>query len=187
MNGLVYYGKTPVASSVIWSEEKVVRPWALRPCEFASGVMAVCPPDKRGQGKPIFGATHPLRQRQAVQSWLCEVCRKPIKLKTKISLSNERNTMVDGVGIVPLVVEPLCCVKCAWLSCQHCPHLKARVADGTILVRQVFKVEFVAQQLNAEATMEFCGFEAPGVIGHIKLALTKYELRDLAWLEGMAS
>lgn len=144
--------------------------------------MAVCPPDKRGQGKPNFGATHPLRQRG-----LCEICRFPLKLKTKLSLSEERLTDVQGVGQVPLVVEPLCCSKCAWLSVHHCPHLKKRAADGQIIIRQVFQFVPVAQQLNGAATLEFCSVDSPGVIGHVKMALTKYKVRDLSWLEAQVS
>jgi len=58
---------------------------------------------------------------------------------------------------MPLVVEPLCCAQCAWLSTRHCPHLKRRIDEGAIVIRQVFKFEIIAQQLNAEATLEFCG------------------------------
>jgi hypothetical protein len=88
---------------------------------------------------------------------------------------------------MPLVVEPLCCAQCAWLSTRHCPHLKRRIDEGAIVIRQVFKFEFIAQQLNAEATLEFCGVNKPGIIGHLKMALTDFKMRDHAWLERQQS
>lgn len=32
---------------------------------------------RRGQGRPLFGSVHPLRQRRAMRRLLCQVCGRP--------------------------------------------------------------------------------------------------------------
>ncbi len=173
------YGKVPVPYSVGWSDE--ARFW-LAPCQYAGGMVAIHQEEKIGGGKPTFGKPHMNRQRRAIALCLCDVCGKPLKVRTKVSMSEER-AVVAGDEILPTVVEPLCCRPCARLATQHCPHLKSRVRDGLIIVRQVFTYRIVAQLLTGEATAESTGESRPGTVGHLKMQLTKSTFRDLEWLE----
>lgn len=179
---LLSYGNAPVGWSMLWSAEDEVRPQQIGPCPFAGGRPAVNFASLPGQGKPLFGHTHPNRQRQAVARCRCDICGRHIRLETKISMSSERLTNVQGIGLVPLVVEPLCCRSCAALSISVCPHLMRQVSTGEVVVRQVMRWRVIAQLLNTDATMEFCGVRRPGVVGHLKMALTGFRIRDVDWL-----
>jgi len=63
-----------------------------------------------------------------------------------------------------------------------CPSLRRQAADGSLRIRQVFATRVVAQTLTAAATMEFAGVEATGAVGHLKLAVTRFDERSLEWL-----
>lgn len=173
------YGKMPVPFSVGWSDEK--RMW-IAPCEYANGMMALHQEENPGSGKPTFGTPNNNRQRKALALGLCDICGMSMKNRTKVSMSEERVAIADGEMILT-VVEPLCCRTCARLAVQHCPHLKRRIKEGLIIVRHVFAYRLITPLLTGEATMEFAGEYKPGTVGHLKMQLTKFRLRDLAWLE----
>jgi len=176
----------PVGWSVLWSAEENARPWKVERCFHAGNVLALSPPDLPGEGKPMFGATHPRRQREAVSRRICEICGCSLAARTKVSMSEERLTHVAGVGYTLLVVEPLCCVPCARLSLQHCPHLRRRAEEGALSIRQVLKYQIVNQIMKPEAVEEFTGQRLEGITGHLKLALNNFKLRDVAWLDNQA-
>jgi len=141
--------------------------------------------ETKGTGKPDFGKTHMVRQRRNISLCLCDVCGKPLKAKTKISMSMTRAVLMDtenGVDMVPLVVEPLCCRDCAIISIKQCPHLKKTAADGSLKIRQVFSYTVVMSMLTGEATEEFAGVYEPFTVGHLKMRLDKFTERDMGWL-----
>lgn len=175
---MAFYGKIPVSFSVAWTEEKAF--W-IAPCPYAFGKAAVHQQDAPGIGKPTFAKPHMNRQRKSIREGLCDICAKPVRVKTKVSFSEERWVDVQGQSM-PLVIEPLCCRECAVIAIEHCPHLKRRIGEGAIVVRQVFKYRVVASMLTGAATLEFCGADAPGTIGHLKMELTNYKDRNLEWL-----
>lgn len=85
-------------------------------------------PHMPGKGKPLFAKVHFLRQRQAMQALLCQVCGQPARkgdtgdgvLWLLGEDPDDRSTwptdMVTG--------QPPVCLSCAWLSVSACPHLR---------------------------------------------------------------
>lgn len=178
--GALQVGNAPVPIAVPWSAEESL--FWIAPCPYAGGLPAMHQTEARGQGKPLFGSAHAVRQRKQVALCKCDICGATLWTRTKVSLSQERATRV-GSAVMPLVVEPLVCRPCALLALRHCPELRRQISAGTIWVRQVFHFTKVLQQLTADATEQFCGVRAPGTVGHIKMRLDSYRDRDIAWIE----
>lgn len=180
------YGNIPVPYSAAWTEENT---YFLAPCPWVNsqrqykGLLALHQKSAPAQGRPTFAKPHMNRQRESLFKGLCDICAMPMRNRTKVSMSEERWTDVQGVKM-PLVVEPLCCRGCARVALTQCPHLKRQIQSGQIIVRQVYKYDLAFSQLTGEATMEFAGVYAPGTIGHLKMRLQKSAIRSLDWLLG---
>lgn len=172
------WGNIIIPWTVAWTGE---RRFTVSRCPYAR-TMALCQEEAPGVGKPDFGKPHSNRQRRAQALQLCDICAKPLKGRTRISLSQDSARHVDGLGLVPLAVEPMVHKECAVISLDQCPALKKQVAAGTIFIRQVSQARLIAQVLNEAATLEFAGVSAPGAVGHLKLAITQFVARDEAWL-----
>ncbi|WP_129141507.1 hypothetical protein [Modicisalibacter coralii] len=169
--------------TVLWSGE-ANDDW-LAPCRHANGAMAIHSISRPCDGKPLFGKTHPNRQRQAMAQCLCDICGKPLATRTKVSMSQLRTIEVGGRA-VSAQVEPLCCKPCAAASLSACPHLRKQVANGAIQVRQVLRHSLISQVLTSEAVMEFTGQRCgEPVIGHLKLVIEKSRDRTTKWLGGV--
>jgi hypothetical protein len=180
----VTYGNSPVPWTVSWTQE--LEKGTVKPCPFAGGKPAFYAPEAIGMGKPAFGKMHPQRQRKAAWNGLCDICARPLKAKTKLSLSSVHPTMTNA-GMRLLVHEPLCCITCAKISLQKCPHLRSQVKSGSMIIRQVFNYSTVAQVLTPDAVDLFTtSGKVDGVVGYVKISLDQYERRDLEWLEGLA-
>lgn len=172
------YGNIPVPYSAAWTEENT---FTIGYCPYAGGSDALNQIDAPAQGRPTFATPHMNRQRESLFKGLCDICACSMRNRTKVSMSEERWTDVQGVKM-PLVVEPLCCRVCARIALAQCPHLKRRIADREIIIRQVYKYDVVCSQLTGEATMEFAGVYAPGTVGHLKMRLRKSAVRSLDWI-----
>jgi hypothetical protein len=104
------------------------RPWD----RDSNGILWRRVPSMPGKGKPQYGKVHFLRQRQAMDGLLCQVCGRPAKedatpdglLWLLSEDPDDRSTwpvdMVTG--------HPPVCLSCAWLSIQNCPHLRRQYA-----------------------------------------------------------
>lgn len=179
------YGGTPVPYTVSWSGEDRhfvgVCPYAGRP--------ALCQSVAPGSGKPAFGKPHDNRQRETIARGLCDLCGKPLKGRTKVSLSHARwrdNAFVDRRGTGILQVEPLLHRECAALCMRFCPSLRRDIAGGTLMVRQVtrWRVQFavIAPQFIVHYVPDYVALAHERIIGPAKVELLDWLDRDEAWL-----
>jgi hypothetical protein len=87
-------------------------------------------PARPGQGRPLFGEVHPLRQRRAMRRLLCQVCGGPADRTGDGMLWLLRDYRDDwpdwpeGMG----VAEPPVCLPCAHTSTRLCPALRKGAA-----------------------------------------------------------
>ncbi len=104
------------------------RPWD----RDSNGILWRRMPSRPGKGKPQYGKVHFLRQRQAMDALLCQVCGRPagkdatadgllwLLGENPDDLTNWPAEMVTG--------HPPVCLSCAWLSVGACPHLRKQYA-----------------------------------------------------------
>ncbi len=175
----LYCGGVPVPYVAAWSGEESI---FLGTCPYARRT-AICQVQNRGVGKPKFGTPHMVRQRQAIALGLCDLCGKPLKTCTKVSLSQARPVPHAAQPMDVLQVEPLLHKACAAISMRHCPSLKRQIADGELHVRQVFRHACQFALYSAQGTFEATG-ERVKSVSHAKVQLIKWANRDAAWLEG---
>ena len=177
-----HWGATPVPYTVCWSGEETV---FLGHCPHANAT-ALCSPELPGTGKPRFGAPHPVRQRRAIALGLCDLCGKPLKNATKVSLSQARpRANAQRYGDI-LQVEPLLHRDCAAMCMDHCPSLKDQARGGTLHVRQVFRHAVQFAVYSEQGVFEACGVRQTA-IAHAKVQLIAWRDRDAAWLNRRAA
>lgn len=180
-----HYGGTPVPYTVSWTDE-------------ARQFVGFCPHAKRpalrqvagaGGGKPQFGTPHSDRQREVIALGLCDLCAKPLKSRTKVSLSHahwRNNAAVDRLATGILQVEPLLHRECAAISMRFCPSLRRDAAAGTLMIRQVtrFRVQFavMAPEFIAHYVPDYTAQPEDRIIGHAKVELLGWLDRDPDWL-----
>ena len=179
MSGILTYGDAPVPWTVLWSGEDT--PLQIGECPYAGRRAIVQPVSLAGNGKPLFGKPHANRQRECIARDLCDLCGKPLKLRTKVSLSHARPQPHGAEGPAILQVEPLLHRECAEISMRHCPSLKRDIRNGTLAVRQVLRhrVQFAVMD---EIYCESVAGQAVRAIGHAKVELLKWIDRDEAWI-----
>lgn len=176
------FGATAVPWTVSWTgEQSFFVAW----CPHAR-MPAICQQVAPGEGKPRFGAPHSQRQRQAIAEELCDLCGKPLKNRTKVSLSHARSRMNAAGPMDVLQVEPLLHRECAAESMRFCPSLKRDAERGTLMVRQVLRsrVQF------AIMAPQFVGYYVPGyeakegerIVGAAKVQLIDWKDRGARWL-----
>lgn len=175
---MLIYGGSPVPYTVSWSTEEG---FYLDHCPHA-GRLAICQAVSPGEGKPMFGKPHSQRQRETIAKELCDLCGKPLKNRTKVSLSHARPRMNAHEPGQILQVEPLLHRECAAESMKHCPSLKRDLAAGTIMIRQVLRhgVQFAIMD---EVYVQSVTGAAEKAVGHAKVQLIMWRDRDLGWLE----
>ncbi len=176
------FGNVPVPWTVGWTGEDS---FSVERCPIA-GHRAICQIEAPGVGKPAFGKPHWNRQRKCIAEGRCDLCAKPLKLATKVSLSHARPVGHGAEGLAILQVEPLLHRACAATSLKHCPSLRRDVEAGTLMVRQVtrYRVQFVVM------APEFISHYVPGfgakindrIVGAAKVELVTWADRDAAWL-----
>jgi hypothetical protein len=172
------FGQVPVPNTTAWGAEEE---FFLGQCPHAER-LAVMQLERQGEGKPIFGKPHMQRQRAAVALELCDLCAKPLKGRTRISLSHAQPVPHGAHGWAILQVEPMLHRPCAQESIFRCPSLKRDIGRGTLRIRQVTRSRCQMAILKPEAVAEFVG-QAVIAIGHAKIELLAWKDRDLAWLE----
>jgi hypothetical protein len=83
-----------------------------------------------GEGRPLFGKVHPVRQRRAMQRLLCQVCAKPANQADDGVLWVLRDFQEDWPawpnGMA--AIEPPICLPCVRLSMRLCPSLRKGAA-----------------------------------------------------------
>lgn len=173
------FGDTPVPWTVSWSAEE--EGFYLGPCRFFGGRLAICQPEAPGQGRPLFGKPHSQRQRQAIAQGRCDLCGKPLKLATKVSLSHARPQPHGAEGWAILQVEPLLHRHCAAECLRFCPSLKRDLREGSLAVRQVTRWRAQCAIMSAAYGLEIAGDERMA-LGHAKVELLAWIDRDEAWL-----
>ncbi|WP_460397846.1 hypothetical protein [Actinophytocola sediminis] len=96
----------------------------------SSGVLWCRAPFQPGQGRPLFGRVHPLRQRRAMRRLLCQVCGGPADRGEDGVLWLVRDFREDWPGWPErmAVTEPPVCLACARLSLRVCPALRQGAA-----------------------------------------------------------
>ncbi|WP_276200647.1 hypothetical protein [Chelatococcus sp. XZ-Ab1] len=180
----LYFGAVPVPYTASWSAEEGTT--HVAPCRWASGRPALCQAVARGEGKPLFGKPHAQRQRQAIVDGLCDLCGRPLKNCTKVSLSHARTHANGAHGLANLQVEPLLHRECAATSARLCPSLRRDLRDGAIEVRQVtrFRVQIavIAPQFIAEYVPGYRARPDERIAGHAKVELIKWKDRTADWL-----
>lgn len=175
----LFYGGVPVPYTASWSDEES---FFVGRCPYAQRD-AIRQPDARGRGKPQFGKPHSDRQRQVIARDLCDLCARPLKNRTKVSLSHARPVTHGAEGLAILQVEPMLHKECASVSMQHCPSLRRDTASGSLIVRQVsrHRVQFVI--MSEEYVEQMTGRRVKS-IGHAKVELLGWIDRDADWLSG---
>jgi hypothetical protein len=128
------FGNAAVPNTASWSAEER---FFVAPCRWFDGQPAICQNEAQGDGKPLFGKPHAQRQRRAVALGLCDLCGRPLKTSTKVSLSHARPQPHGATGWAILQVEPMLHRACAAESIASCPSLKRDLAAGTLMIRQV--------------------------------------------------
>lgn len=171
------YGGVPVPWTASWSAEES---FFLARCPYA-GELAICQPDIQGEGKPRFGKPHAVRQRKAIALSLCDLCARPLRGSTKVSLSHARVRLDGAEGPCVMQVEPLLHRGCALISLEHCPSLKRDVRSGEVEVRQVGRYRTQIARMSKIYVAEVCG-QAVVAAGHAKVELVSWVDRDEAWL-----
>lgn len=181
---IVRFGAAAVPFTASWTgEEKHF----VAHCKHA-GRPALCMPENSGVGRPLFGKPHSCRQRKAIAVGLCDLCGKPLKNRTKVSLSHARERMnAAGGGTGILQVEPLLHRECAMESMKFCPSLKRDIADGSLKIRQVnrYRVQFaiMGHEYIAHYVPDYLATPTDQIIGHAKVELMSWADRDLDWLQ----
>jgi hypothetical protein len=122
------------------------------------------------------------RQRELIVNDLCDLCARPLKGRTKVSLSHAREVASGGAGVAVMQVEPMVHKDCAVVCVEHCPSLKRDIQNNTLFVRQVLKHRHQLALLTAAAVEEFTGERRDGCAGHAKVELIRWKNRDLNWL-----
>lgn len=177
---LLTYGNVPVPQTVLWSGEDES---FLAVDEWADGLMAMCNPDRQGEGRPMFGKPHMQRHRRAIVLGLCDLCGKPLKGHTKVSLSHAKMTHAARDELVVMQVEPLLHKICAAVSMQHCPSLKKDIGQGSLNVRLVQRYQVQIALLSTAAVLEFTGqTKTTDVAGHAKIVLLSWRDMSPGWL-----
>lgn len=183
---MLMFGNTPVPFTVSWSAEEK---FSVQPCRFADGRMAICQSIAVGQGKPLFGKPHSIRQRQAIASGLCDICGKPLKNRTRVSLSHAAprgNALLDGKGTGILQVEPLLHRECAATAMRFCPSLRSDIQQGRLNVLQVTRsrkqLAIMGPEFVHHYVPDYVAKPEDRIIGHAKVELLAWIERDEDWL-----
>ena len=180
MTTQLHYGGVPVPYTVTWTGEQghfLGYDQNARP-EIPSLMQRSAP----GEGKPRFGDPHFCRQREAMAKGLCDLCGKPLRASTKVSLSHARPRVNGADAFDILQVEPLLHRACARISVNHCPSLKRDIDQGTLMIRQVFRHRVQLAIISPDGTEELTG-ERRKSFGYAKVQLLKWRDRDWAWLD----
>ncbi|WP_314175706.1 hypothetical protein [Streptomyces winkii] len=93
----------------------------------SQGILWSRTPSQPGKGKPQFGQVHALRQRNAMERLLCQVCggmadRNPDGILWLLPEELDRSPEADHEEVI--TTHPPLCLPCAHTSTKACPHLR---------------------------------------------------------------
>lgn len=171
------YGNAPVPFAAMWTGEDQ---FFLAQCPHFKA-LALCQRSAIGEGKPQFATPHMDRQRQVIALDRCDLCLKPLRHRTRVSLSDAKAYSHGADGWAVLQVEPMVHKDCARRCLALCPALGRRVADGSMIVRQVFKSRVQCAILSPEYIGQYAG-RAVKALGHAKVELIDWTEREIGWL-----
>lgn len=177
---LLTYGGVPVPYTASWTAEDAPMMIYLGVCPHARRT-AIRQRHARGQGKPRFGTPHMDRQREVISLGLCDLCGKPLKARTRVSLSQARPQAHAATFGDILQVEPLLHKECAAESIRHCPSLRRQLRDGLLNIRQVRRSAVQFAIYSEQGTFEILG-ERTKAISHAKVQIIDWIDRELSWL-----
>ena len=145
----------------MWSAEDeyfvAICPWFKVP--------AICQKEAQGQGVPKFGRPHAVRQRKMMLFGLCDICAKPLRDRTKISMTSTFLRGAPGTRVLTQI-EPLLHAECARLSLQYCPSLQRQSEEGRLKVKQVFRYRARPLVAQPEDRATFVpDYQGPDIIG----------------------
>lgn len=148
-------GGLPVPFVAAWEGEQEME---IRPCPLVQGQKAIFPARGSlvGETRPVFGEMEPSRQRYAVASVSCQVCRLQLGPMTSDLEDGPRDPLwlVDMLAVpdtLPghrVAIEPWVCDDCLVYALQVCPGMLVRstrlerrtVADPSLLLKNVLAV-----------------------------------------------
>lgn len=86
-------------------------------------------PSRQGQGKPVFGKVHPLRQRRVMRRLLCQVCAGPADRNEQgvLWLLGDDRDDWPGWPESMAATHPPVCLPCARASVRLCPYLRRKM------------------------------------------------------------
>lgn len=186
--------------NIIWGNIRV--PWTVSwtgeerqfvgPCRFVGGRLALRMPEAPAVGKPQFGKPHSDRQRQCIAEERCDLCGRPLRATTKVSLSHARVNEKGANGPCVMQVEPMVHKPCAIECLEQCPSLRRDIAAGSLRVRQVLQSRVQFAVMGSEYIQHYVPDYIPNkddrIIGHAKVELLRWNDRDEYWLrKGEAS
>lgn len=180
MRDLLTYGGVPVPYTAAWSAEEAPGMLYLDACPYARR-LAIRQRHARGEGKPRFGAPHMDRQREVIALDLCDLCGRPLKSRTKVSLSQARPQMHGAKPGDILQVEPLLHKECAAESMKHCPSLRRQAKDGSLHIRHVTRHACQFALYSGQGVFEIAGIRKSAV-SHAKVQLIRWVDRNESWL-----
>ncbi len=172
------FGNTPVPNTASWSAEER---FFIAPCPLFGGQPALCQDVAQGEGKPLFGKPHSQRQREAIARCLCDLCGRPMKVCTKVSLSHARPQPHGANGWAILQVDPMLHKACAAESVRFCPSLRRDIEAGTLMIRQVTRWRAQCAVMD-EVYVESVTGQRRKALGHAKVELLAWIDRDPEWL-----
>lgn len=176
---ILRFGATAVPWTVSWSGEEGM---FIDNCRFFDRRMAICQVRDPGNGRPLFGKPHMDRQREAIAKCLCDLCGKPLKHSTKVSLSHASPQPHGAAGWAILQVEPLLHKACAAESLRWRPSLKRDIENETLRIRQVTRWRAQVAIMDEVYVETVTGAQVKA-LGHGKVELLTWTDCDLAWLE----
>jgi hypothetical protein len=179
---ILRFGQVAVPYTVSWTGEAT---FFVDRCPY-SGMRAICQAVAPGSGKPCFGKPHHQRQREVIALEKCDLCGKPLKNRTKVSLSHARVRYNGAEGAAVMQVEPLLHRECAAESMRYCPSLKRDIARDTLRIRQVsrFRVQFAIMEPRfiQHYVPDFVAAPTDRIVGAAKVELLSWQDRDASWL-----
>lgn len=175
---IYHYGNAPVPWTVMWSEEDA--DYYVAECAWFR-VPAICHKLAQGKGVPRFGSSHAMRHRQVLHEDLCDLCAKPLRNRTKVSMG-----MVFSLPFIefPVQAEPLLHRECALISYQHCPSLQRQAANDQLNIRQVFQYRIKLTPAGPKERARVPDCKLPLFGGLAVVEIIRQIERDLRWLKG---
>jgi hypothetical protein len=116
---------------------------------------------------------------------LCDLCGKPLKNRTKISLSPARPRLNAAAPMDVLQVEPLLHKECAAVCMKFCPSLRNQRRSGLLNIRHVLRHRCQFAVYSEQGVFEALGVRTKAV-SHAKVQLINWTDRDETWLSAVS-